>query len=193
MVQASSVQLRGWDYPHIDRNHDPHVDIDWVGQETDWEHFRELWRFYQSGQFFSLCAFEDDWRDRSTVWPPGPNWGWGQTLGIGATLARFTEFFEFAARLSMTAAGDESMHVEILAGNIAGRVLAVDSPSRGWLRSQPTAGITEFPYRTEIRRSDLVTNPRQSALEGAMELFKRFGWEGQIDVLRGWQDELVRR
>lgn len=193
LVQGSSVQLRGWDFPHVDPQHRQAIGLNWIGQETDWEHFRELWRIYQSGQFFSLCGMIDDWRDRSGWWKPDPGWAPGKRLGVGDTLARFTEFFEFAARLSTTSAGDESMHIEVQAGNIADRILFVDAPLRAGLHWRPKATINEFPYVIDLARTDLIANPRQHALDGAMELFKRFGWEGTVDVLRDWQAEFKRQ
>jgi hypothetical protein len=73
IVQQTSVQLRGWDFPHVDRREQPTIDLDWVGQDTRWNHHFEIWRLYQSGQFIDLCGFKDDWRDQSHLWLPDQN------------------------------------------------------------------------------------------------------------------------
>ena len=35
IIQRNSVQLRGWDYPHVDYQNPPLTGSDWVGQEFD--------------------------------------------------------------------------------------------------------------------------------------------------------------
>jgi len=193
IVQQASVQLGGWDFPHIDRREQPIIDLDWAGQETRWNHYLEIWRLYQSGQFVHLSGFKDDWRDQSHIWPPDQNWVSGQRLGIGTTIFRFTEIFEFAARISMTAAGDESMHIEVTLRRLAGRVLWVDAPNRMPLAQPAKATIDEFPYLLDLPRTELAANARDLAVRGAVELFKRFGWDRSVEAVKGWQSEFGRR
>ena len=61
LLQKISVQLRGWDFPHLDRHNDLDEDLDWIGQEINWSYYIELWRFYQSGQFVHMSALAEDW------------------------------------------------------------------------------------------------------------------------------------
>jgi len=114
-------------------------------------------------------------------------------LAIGDTLFRLTEIFEFAARVSMTPVGDESMHIEARLKNLSGRVLYVDNPDRASDPWEQRATINEFPYAIDLARAELVGTPREHALRVAAELFKRFGWDGSLEVLRGWQSELGQR
>ena len=110
IVQRCKVLLRGWDYPHIDPSTpDPVPDIDFVEQESEWEHHLEWWRLYQSGLFLSLRGICHDWRDQSDLWPADKNWRRGDLLVIEDTLLTLVEIFEFAARLSNTDAGDDRM------------------------------------------------------------------------------------
>ena len=193
IVEHSSVQLRGWDFPHVDRNDRPIIDVNCVGQETRWQHMLETWRIYQTGQFFHLAGIWDDWRDQSEWWPPPPGWSPGERLGIGDVLFRFVEIFEFAARLSTTAAGDDSMHIEVRLGGLANRLLFVDSPSRlPYLRGQPRIAINEFPFEVDVSKTELEADPRGLALRGSIEVFKRFGWEPPLENLRVWQAEIGR-
>jgi hypothetical protein len=124
---------------------DVSIHLDFIEQATDWEHHVETWRLYQSGQFIHYAAFSDDWRDQSGLWPPDGTWKAGMWLGIGATIYRFTEVFEFAARFAQTAAGDETMAIRIDTVGIAARQFYVDNPSvltqattarRNWSRSR---------------------------------------------------------
>ena len=191
IIQNTSVQLRGWDFPHLDPHIQTHVDIDWVGQESDWENFLEIWRFYQSGQFIDITGMHEDWYDQLHSIPAAlGDWRPGLVLGIGNTLFRFTEIFEFAARLAMTQAGDDIMRVEITVSNLEGRKLWVDSHSRMPLRHNYIASIREFPYQIELSRTELIAAPRELALKPTTELFRRFSWDPSQDVLRDQQKRL---
>jgi len=191
IVQNTSVELRGWDFPHLDPHTQTHIDIDWIGQESEWEIFLEIWRFYQSGQFIDIAGMHEDWYDQRHSIPAAfGDWRPGLILGIGNTLFRFTEIFEFAARLAMTQAGDDTMHIEITVSNLAGRKLWVDSPSRMPMLHDYTASIRELPYQIELSRTELIAAPRELALKPAIELFRRFGWNPSRDILRDHQKEL---
>ena len=193
ILQKTFVSLRGWDFPHLDLRNAPTIDIDWVGQEFEWEHHISIWRFFQSGQFVSLTNMPTDWRDQSSFWPADEHWKAGNLLGVGDTLFCFTEIFEFAARLSLTDAGDEQMHIGITVGNLKGRVLYVDKPQRlPFFDYLYRASIDSFPYSRDLPKSDLIARPRAIALDTASELFKRFGWNTTIDLLRDWQGEMIR-
>jgi len=185
------VNLRGWDFPHLDPHIQTHVDMDWIGQESDWEHFLEIWRFYQSGQFIDIAGMDEDWYDQRHSIPAAlSDWRPGLILGIGNTLFRFTEIFEFTARLAMTQAGDDIMRIEITVSNLEGRKLWVDSHSRMPLHRNYIASIREFPYQIELSRTELIAAPKELALKPTTELFRRFSWDPNQDVLRDQQKEL---
>ena len=192
ILQKTYVSLRGWDYPHLDIHANPRIDIDWIEQQFEWEHYLSLWRFCQSGQFFHSFGMPIDWRDKSHFWPADENWKSGVLLGVGDTVATFTEILEFAARLSLSQAGDDQMHIDITGGNLAGRSLFVDSPRRWPMHEMYRASIEKYPCTIDLLRSDLVARPREIALELATELFKRFSWSSTAETLRSWQDELKR-
>ncbi len=61
LVRQQSVSLRGWDFPHVDLNTRPQIEIDSIGQDTQWEHFHELWRLFKSGKFLHLAGMRHDW------------------------------------------------------------------------------------------------------------------------------------
>lgn len=192
ILQKTSVGLRGWNFPHLDERNSPRIDIDWISQETEWQHHISLWRFYQSGQFFHIAGIPGDWRDHSSLWPADDSSKVGTLLGVGDTVFSFTEIFEFAARLSLTDAGDEQMEIDITYGNLSGRTLYVDSQRRWPFDFAYKTSLSEFPSVVSIDRVDLVARARDLALERAADLFKRFGWNVKPDVLRSWQEELTK-
>jgi len=193
IVQKASVELRGWDFPHIDQRTNTHIDIDWIKQESEWQQFLELWHFYQSGQFVDIAGMPEDWYDQSTLWPAPQGWEPGRLLEIGDALFRFTEIFEFAARLALTEAGDELMYVEVTVSGLKGRSLWVDIPNRLPFRQNYVASLSELPYEIELPRSDLVAQPQELALKPANELFARFGWQQDANLLRDLQKSLLKR
>lgn len=190
IIQKTSVELRGWDFPHIDTHIRPKVDVDWVGQESEWEQFLEMWRFYQSGQFVDFAGIPEDWREQSTWLHEDPNWKTGEFLGIGDVLFRFTEIFEFAARLSLTEAGDEIMFIEITVSGLAGRKLSLDLNNRSPMFRRYEASLQQLPFTIELNRDELVARSRELAIKPAIELFARFGWTANEDALRDIQKEL---
>ena len=99
IVDRNSVQLRGWDYPHVDHRNEPLRGADWVGQEHDWEEHIEVWQFYQSGLFVHYFAIWGDWTDQSAR-PAEPGWAPLQDIEYLHTIVEFVEIFEFAARLA---------------------------------------------------------------------------------------------
>ncbi len=186
ILEKTSVRLRGWDFPHLDPSAQPHVDANWVGQEFEWDMYLEIWRFYQSGQFVHISGMPSDWRDQSGLSPVDQNWKPSAWLGIGDTLFTFQEVFELAARLALTAAGDEQMRVEVTASGLEGRALLVDSHRRLPMFREHRASIHELPYKIDIGQADLVADPREFALKAAVELFRRFNWEPSLQMLQEW-------
>ena len=194
ILQKTSVQLRGWDFPHLDTRLQTHIDDDWIGQEPVWEEYLESWRFYQSGQFVDFMGMEEDWGDQSTLSPPEKGWKPGSYLSVESGVFSFTEIFEFAARLAMTDAGDEQMHLEIDLRGLKGRGLKFEVRRAGSsYRRILKADTEEIPYKVDLPRIQLVTEPSELALKPAVELFQRFGWDPGLDVLRDIQGELLHR
>ena len=192
LLERTVVKLRGWDFPHLDYHNPTHIDVDWIAEEFDWEHHISSWFFFQSGQFIHVSGMSLDWRDQSTFWPADDKWKPGTLLGIGDTIFRFTEIIEFAARLALSDAGNEQMHIHVTAGNLKGRFLYMDG--RGmWIDHYKPASIKEFSQSKDFTKSDLVARPREIALELSSELFKRFGWNTTVESLQNLQEEIVRR
>jgi hypothetical protein len=190
-LEQARVVLRGWDYPHINTE-DVSVHLDFIEQCTEWEHHLEVFRFYQSGQFVHYAGFPEDWRDQSGWWPADERWASGTRLGIGATIYRFTEVFEFAARLASTSAGDEAMTVILETHGIAGRQFYVDNPRRLDTGYDRRPDIDAFPFRVDVNRTDLLARSREYALRGVIDLFKRCHTRLSDGILKEWQDEVGR-
>ena len=190
ILERCSVQLRGWNFPHLHRRMQPHIDTDWIGKEFQWKHYLELWRFYQSGQFVHIAGIRSDWRDQSDLWPPANGWQPGAVLGIGDTVFGFTEIFEFAARLAFTDASDDFMHISVTLKGLKDRCLQDDDPGSGEGAMPYRATIIEYPYQVDVPRTELIARPSELAIAAAGELFKRFNWDPAPGVLHSLQEQL---
>jgi hypothetical protein len=194
IIQRCVVEVRGWDFPHLDSKAPTVPHLDFIEQESEWQQFAERWRFYQSGQFVLLRAMPYDWRDRSTGWRPDQEWKRGAALGIGEALFDLFEVFEFAARLSNTAAGDDRMNVAITVGGLKGRRLVVDDPMRvAFERASHVAEIDTLPLDCKCSRTDLLANPAELAVVAARELFARFNRNIPVERLTEWLQTLRKQ
>ncbi len=185
ILQKSSVRLRGWDFPHINGRGKEYRDLDSIVQEFEWYQYHEFWRLFQSGQFIYYGGFGVDWADRTTeLSDAGPS---KRILSVPDAVFRFTEVFEFAARMALTEAGHDQMHIEIKAGGLKGRSLWVE-PAR--IPLEQIAQIDEIPYETDVSNVELMAESRELALVAAREVFKRFDWSANLEVLRDIQSTL---
>ena len=191
-IVRNSVDIRGWDFPHISRHESSHIDVEWVGQQVNWEHQLQIWRMYRSGQFVFISGIPYEWRDRSHVWPAHQGWEPNQLLGFNEVIGRLTEVTDFAARLSQTKAGDESMTISIRLGKMKGRVLFTDSFNRTPLRGGYQASVESISAESTISRAELVAAPRPLALKLANDVFSFFGWQTAPQIAADVQAEILR-
>ncbi len=192
IVDQSRVRLRGWDYPHVNQT-EVRTLLGFVEQASSWEHHLEAWRFFQSAQFVHYSGLADDWRDRSARWPPDSKWAPGRWLGIGSVIYRFTEIFEFAARLAQAAPMGDAISIATTVVGLKDRLMYADDPQRLDLASQRAhVDIAEFPFGREASRADLMATPRAIALDACKELFSYCHVDMSDSTLRSWQDEVGR-
>lgn len=161
ILSKSYVSYKGLEFPLLDQAKPPRIDIDFISQEFEFSHFLSSWRFYQSGLFVLLLGIPDDWRDQSNWWPPYESWEPLKDLGVGEAMLIFVESYEFAARLSETEAGYESMDVEIKLAKIRGRKLYMDVRRKWGFIRFPVAELDEFPYSTTVTKTELLSSSRK--------------------------------
>lgn len=190
IIRSLQVRMRGWYLPHFKEPFQ--YGADWMGQESQFQHHLEAWRFFTSGQFADLIGFASDWRDQSSLRSPSPGWSPGAETPVWESLFRFTEFFELAARLALSPAGSETTVVRIETHGLRGRALVVDDPRRAEFDDPHVASIDMFPFEATYRRDDLVASARGEAVRAARELFLRFGWMSVTEeLLTAYQRQLT--
>jgi len=176
LVHRLSVTLRGWDFPHIDVQNLPMFGKDQVMQDVDWKEYIEVWQMYQSGQFYYNGAMRYDWAEDVTGWVPKPPlYSEAKILGIGDTVARFTEVFRFASGFALSEAGDEEIYVSVGLGGLEGRYLWMDHYRGLPFRRGQRCSMKEYIQAQAFTRSELAADGDSIALDWAAEVIKRFG------------------
>jgi len=192
IVRAKRVELRGWGFPHYGHQ-DPQVAVAHIEQQVDFLRHVEAWRFYQSGLFVYLGGLRADWEEQNL--PSGgsllPRITPGCVLGIADTIWILTEAFEFAARLALSEAGSDRMHVSAAVHGLRGRALHMEIQSRYISPRPPLDGLDAFPQSGDFAPEQLVAESKSLALAWARDLFRRFGWDAPLAILAEIQSQIV--
>jgi hypothetical protein len=189
LIRGQAIQIRGWDFPHIDTHQDFRREVDSISQVFSWEDYREAWRLWRSGQFIYLGAFNVDWEGSRSRWYVQPNHAPGELLGVGETAVRYLEFLRFARGMALAIPGDDRIFVRITANGLAGRRLIMDSPRRLSLHYERRATLSEFPKEAIMPRAELAAKADDMAVDWTLDLFSRFGWTPPREVVVSFLQE----
>ena len=176
IIENASVRLRGWDYPHVDRDGYVRGD-DWIQSGSDYGNHVELWRFYQSGQFIHHLSMRHDRtpadpfmtaRSGGTLRQEPPQ------LDFVDVLYSLTEVLAFARGLAhrdvLTPAGE--LRVEL--HGTAGRLLL--GPPGRLMDSYCQAQIDPIVWSESQLAAVLIAEAPRLALEATVHVLERFNW-----------------
>lgn len=193
LMEDCKVVLRGWDYPHFD---EPVSGQDFIWYETDWEQYKEYWRFYRSGQFVHYFGcMEDWWRGSRLDATLGARYGPGEVLEIIMTLYRLTEIYEFASRLAQKGVFGEQMTLAVeLRGMRGRRLIALGKPFIWEYISREDASQFESSFSME----ELIARAPELSLNHSLRVFELFNWRDvqlpeNVANLREDQRKLLER
>ncbi len=202
IVQASSVQFRGWDYPHFPTQTKDNQDV-YVGENDsvegwiDWENFKEVWRFHTNGQFIHLFGMREDWwEEHSWLNPDDPlrKIKPGTILEVISTVYSLTEMYAFFSNLVQNLAVEE-VTVEISLIGTKDRKLHISDFRRAPLFMDYSCRLEKvnLPKKT-YKRADLVANYADLAFDQLIYLFNRFNWDNpNAAVIKEDQKKLIER
>jgi hypothetical protein len=197
LVADCKVSLRGWDYPHYDTVVSGR---DYIWSDTNRGSKKEVWRFYQSGQFANYFACPEDWwkEDPITSWE-AKQYTSGQALEVLMALFRLTEIYEFAARLAQKGVfGDELILTVSLHGMLERRLITLHAMLELDLY-EPVCKMPDLLLEKGLPVKELVATASELSLDHALWIFERFNWRdvkkstGALDVLRSEQKKLLER
>lgn len=169
LLYKNKLSLRGWDFPHF---RDIRQGYGYVEASEDWGRFKEIFRFYQSGQFVYYKAMYEEWMEDSDKQRVND----GKGLEIISTIYLFTEIFEFAQRLTVDGTLGSEVVIEIEANGLEGRELFFYEKMR-FLHNHYISKETRAKISINVNVQELLQNGGHLAISNAIDLFKRFGWE----------------
>jgi hypothetical protein len=188
LIRRTDVRLAGWSFPYVRGEVVPQYGEDRIFQELEWGHRQEWWQLHQSEQLIHEAAVPEDWRDSSEMWPAVGGWSPSTQLGVCDTLWRFTTAFEFAARLASAVPGDDPYFVEVIGVGMRGRLIYAERdecPIR--FDHRYVTQSDRLAYRITLAQSELLAEAADHAVHGAIDFFRRFGWQPRAELLREWQ------
>jgi len=177
-VEAASVRLRGWDYPHIGPPPDEYVYGDgWIQSGSDFGNHVEVWRFYQSGQFIHQRAalmqrigpYEVMTDPLGGEIRPGP-----QRVDFVEILYATTEVLEFARNLAYRGVLNPSALLTIELHNATGH-LVLEPPGRVMVKTYKYRSAAPILWRTRQPAPALVAKAPEFALQATVAILERFG------------------
>ena len=193
ILERNSVESKGWSFPHISSNVGLESGSDWIGQEFSFGYIREFWRFYKSGQLVHYYGFPAEWGSTFNQWLPSNDDVDRVVVDVVQVITRCTEILEFAARLSLTEAGDSEAILEITVDNLENHFLQLPVADPGKAQCIREAREPHVKYKRGLPRHELVAETRELALQPSLEVFKCFGWKPEIGVLRDLQDKWLEK
>jgi hypothetical protein len=192
-LRLMSIQRRGWYFPHVGRDESTIYGDGWVGQDTEWEEFHEMWRVSESGQFLHLCGMRYDWDGRRALGVGEKVLTGERIIGMGDVIHRFSEIYEFAGVWNNVVAEDTGVRLKIEVGNFQGMRLVVDDPGRFALSDRHVAGTNEaFSVEDNVVAGMGLEELWSRARNEAARFFRRFGFVASTEVVEDWQRKLGR-
>lgn len=191
IMDSSVLQLRGWDYPHIDRNNFINGQ-NFISNSCDFGGHLEYWRLYQSGQFIHHFAMIEDWQSEkiSLLGHKYTDLGF-KGLEIISTIYKITEIFEFAARMAAKGVFNGNLTINIQLLDTQERKLFFWDNART-LFQEYICNIPKIEFEKNISEQDLIGNGREIALQLAGNIFERYNWNSPIDSFRNEQNNLLQ-
>lgn len=205
VVTTSQVRVRGWYFPHIDREAGFSVGEAgrYITNGITWSTKDETWRMQRSGQFLfrsKLWEVGDEGYQAklrtsaryalSSINQPDEIPGFISLVGLIYSVA---EIYSFATNLSQAASYDSLTKIEIL----------LRGATRWALAKADDSSHINYLYRasTDLLKSavtvpidDLVSDPLKLSSSATVSLFEQFSWlDVRSELITGWQRQIFRR
>ncbi len=176
--RESAVSIRGWDFPHIDREYDRAFESG-IESVTHWARYHEAHRFYRSGLFTWRRQLSED----STEQYQG-------SISYVSAIYSLTEFFIFANRYAPLVAPEGEFSIRVGVTGLSGRVLRSDP---GVFFEDFTTGAKSFEKIFRLPVEEVRASHLELANESARQLFELYGLDISREVIEDWQKRFVER
>ncbi len=179
--RESAVSIRGWDFPHVDPEHDA-VFEDGLESVTHWSRYHEAHRIYRSGLFSWRRRFAEDYTEHLTG-----------SLSYVSTIYSFTEFFVFASRFASLVMESGDVYVQLLASGLHGRQLFSDASSAVIFPGEYSTAASEFRYPLRLALGELRASHLDLARDAVLLFLGLFGAEFASEAIEQWQRKFIER
>ncbi|MGI0042357.1 MAG: hypothetical protein ACRD47_01490 [Nitrososphaeraceae archaeon] len=188
IVRNNEVRLRSWKYPMWLHNNSSSGygtilnHSNFVECIIDHHVNKEIWRFYQSGQFVHRFSFREDWPTNT------------KTFDALNALYRITEIFRFAASVvSKYKMFDAGVTIRIGLYDLLNRKLVTPEPD-SLIFGEYKCHEEYLQFGDNYTKEKLVGTSVEQALDFALYFFTRFNWLNPElkHLLREEQQNLIR-
>lgn len=205
LIKNTSVQFRGWDYPHAieytmeDRFDGYAIDGNRYEAWIDWTSHKEVWRAYSSGKFTHLFSINEQWFDDYDE-----SWGRSQwadredlhtAIDAIGVIYKVTEILEFAEKYMKRLEQDEYV-LKISLQNMQTNRLVILEPGRSGLWGDYiNRSETVKAYEDKILLSSITDNTLRFNLGKniTQKIFSHFNWQASDGLIKSEQTKLVER
>lgn len=198
MVESSSVELRGWDYPHISTRNDQESGRGPAGTHwhnwINWGNHKEFWNFYKTSQYLHYLALREHWLEQD-IFGDGrrPAGAPDRPLSIVGTIYQITEIFEFIFRLYSAGNYKSGAEVSISLYNARNMELWLDESNRIPF-SYPRTTLAEIiNVRRDLLSTELGSRDHKISRGVLVEIFDNFGWSVSEERIEVDQSKFLKR
>jgi len=171
IAQRSSVQLRGWDFPHISRQNAENQDMynanDHIESWVDWNMYKEVWRLYTDGQFACRKAFREDWH---------PSIESLKYIDCEEVIHILSEFFIFIDNLWFEKIYQDQIELKISLYCTNDRLLKLFNSQKAQLFSEYKCHVNTIDVVRIFSYKEFHDKHLSFALEFAEYIFEQFNW-----------------
>ncbi len=202
LMENCRVTLRGWDYPHVDReNNNRHGGKDWIGSWCEeFKGHQEFWQFFQSGQFSHYLSFwENSRQDEAKIRADATGLLMPESfeptgyISVLSVLYTLTEIFGFTSCLANKGVFGGYVMMTIKMLGIKDRLLFMWDPIRT-LHGCYSATINNLDNEWSFSTSELISRTAELALNTTLWFFERFQWmEPPVEVLSNEQTKFLEK
>ena len=178
---AATTTLRGWDFPHTDRD-DGSFFADGIQSLTHWAVHHEAFRLHRSGMFIWRKLHQEDFEDER----------FQGTLIFESLIWTYTEIWTFASRLLGQLMESGDARVKITLTGLSGRLLKPSSPSVSVWPGR-TAQEDSLTQEHVMSLGELRADHNEYAARDAIDLLELFQAPVDPGVVRRWQERLLKR
>jgi hypothetical protein len=179
IVQDSEVALRGWNFPHSDREHFSPFES---GREsvTHWGMHHEAFRAFKNGLFVWRQELREDHSEQHS-----------QSVSYVSAMYTIMEFFVFADRYVALLSDVERVTLRLGINGLRGRRLHADANVQFWQEYTTTADRFEQVYDVSV--AELRAGIQELAARAAKQLFDLFDADVSIETIEEWQTKFLER